>query len=82
MVGLMATSSKRVMPYPGLLHSKPLPLQWATADLHLCKRHSSTQRWRREWQTTSVSLLENPMNSVKRQKDRTPKDEFPRLVGA
>ena len=26
--------------------------------------------------------LENPMNSVKRQKDRTLKDEFPRLVGA
>ena len=26
--------------------------------------------------------LENPMNSVRRQKDRTLKDEFPRLVGA
>ena len=28
------------------------------------------------------SRLENPMNSVKRQKDRTLKEEFPRLVGA
>ena len=28
------------------------------------------------------SLLENPMNSMKRQKDRTLKDELPRLVGA
>ena len=28
------------------------------------------------------SYLENPMNSVKRQKDRTLKDELPRLVGA
>ena len=28
------------------------------------------------------SCLENPMNSIKRQKDRTLKDEFPRLVGA
>ena len=28
------------------------------------------------------SCLENPMNSMKRQKDRTQKDEFPRLVGA
>ena len=28
------------------------------------------------------SCLENPMNSVKRQKDRTLKDEFPRSVGA
>ena len=26
--------------------------------------------------------LENPMNSMKRQKDRTLKDEVPRLVGA
>ena len=26
--------------------------------------------------------LENPMNSMKRQKDRTPKDELPRSVGA
>ena len=28
------------------------------------------------------SCLENPMNSTKRQKDRTLKDEIPRLVGA
>ena len=28
------------------------------------------------------SCLENPMSSVKRQKDRTLKDEFPRSVGA
>ena len=28
------------------------------------------------------SCLENPMNSMKRQKDRTPKDEPPRSVGA
>ena len=28
------------------------------------------------------SCLENPMNSMKRQKDRTVKDEFPRSVGA
>ena len=28
------------------------------------------------------SLLENPMNSMKRQKVRTLKDEIPRLVGA
>ena len=28
------------------------------------------------------SCLKNPMNSVKRQKDRTLKDELPRLVGA
>ena len=28
------------------------------------------------------SCLENPMTSMKRQKDRTLKDELPRLVGA
>ena len=28
------------------------------------------------------SCLENPMNSMKRQKDMTLKDEFPRLLGA
>ena len=28
------------------------------------------------------SCLENPMNSMKRQKDRTWKDELPKLVGA
>ena len=28
------------------------------------------------------SYLENPLNSTKRQKDRTLKDELPRLVGA
>ena len=28
------------------------------------------------------SCLENPLNSMKRQKDRTLKDELPRLVGA
>ena len=28
------------------------------------------------------SILENPMNSMKRQKGRTLKDKLPRLVGA
>ena len=37
--------------------------------------------WKREWQTTSVLLPENPMNSIKRQKDKTLKDELPRSVG-
>ena len=35
----------------------------------------------REWQTTSVFCLENPMNSMKRQNDRILKGELPRLVG-
>ena len=32
--------------------------------------------------TPQYSCLENPMNSMKRQKDRTLKDELPRSVGA
>ena len=38
--------------------------------------------WRREWQTTSVFLPWEPMNSRKRQNDRIPKEELPRSVGA
>ena len=38
--------------------------------------------WRREWQITSVFLPWEPMNSMKRQKDKTLKDELPRSVGA
>ena len=38
--------------------------------------------WRREWQTISAFLLENPTYSMKREKDMTLKDELPRLVGA
>ena len=33
-------------------------------------------------ESLQYSYLENPMNSMKRQKDRTLKDELPRLVGA
>ena len=38
--------------------------------------------WRREWQTTLYSCLENPMNTMKRQNDRILKEELPRSVGA
>ena len=36
----------------------------------------------REWQTIQYSYPENPMNSIKRQKDRTLKDELQRSVVA
>ena len=41
-------------------------------------------QWKREWKTTSLhySCLENPMNSMKRQKNMTLKYELPRSVGA
>jgi len=38
--------------------------------------------WRRNGKPLQYSCLENPMNSMKRQKDRKLKDEFPRSVGA
>ena len=38
--------------------------------------------WRREWETTSVFLSREPHDSMKRQKDRTLKDELPRSVVA
>ena len=46
---------------------------------------SSDKTWstgKRNGKPLQYSCLENPMNSMKRQKDRTRKDELPRLVGA
>ena len=46
---------------------------------------SSDKRWatgERHSKPLQYSCLENPMKSMKRQKDRTLKEEFPRLVGA
>ena len=52
-------------------------------------RQVMVERSDRMWSTgegndipLQYSCLENPMNSMKRQKDRTLKDELPRLVGA
>ena len=53
-------------------------------------RQVMVERYDRMWSTgegngkpVQYSCLENPMNSMKRQKDsRTLKDEVPRLVGA
>ena len=38
--------------------------------------------WIRDGKLLQYSCLENPMNSMKRQKDRTLKDELPGSVGA
>ena len=45
---------------------------------------SSDKTWstgERNGKLLQYSCFENPMNSIKRQKDRTLKDELPRLVG-
>ena len=42
MVGLMATSSKGLMPYPGLLDPELLSQLQATADPYLLRRHSNS----------------------------------------
>ena len=60
-------------------------MQWgATQD-----RQVVVERSDRMWSTgegngkpLQYSFLENPMNSMKREKDRTLKDELPRSVGA
>ena len=56
----------------------------ATQDIRVV-----VERSHRVWSTgegngkpLQYSCLENPMNSIKRQKDRTLKDELPRSVGA
>ena len=38
--------------------------------------------WQGNGKPLQYSCLENPINSMKRQKDRTLKDKLPRLVGA
>ena len=46
---------------------------------------SSDKMWstgERSGKPLQYSCLENPMNSMKRQKDRTLKDELPRSIGA
>ena len=46
---------------------------------------SSDKTWstgERNGKPLQYSFLENPMNKMKRQNDRTLKDELPRLVGA
>ena len=49
---------------------------------HGAEVQQNVVHWRREWQTTSVFYLENPMNSMKRQNDRILKEELPRSVDA
>ena len=39
--GLMATTSKELMPWPCLLHPEPLPPQQSTADTYLLKESES-----------------------------------------
>ena len=52
----------------------------ANAFIHISDKTVSIGE--RNGKPLQYSCLENPMNSMKRQKDRTQKDEFPRLVGA
>ena len=56
----------------------------ATQDRQLVVE-SSEKMWstgERNGKPPQYSCFENPMNSMKRQTDRTLKDEFPRSVGA
>ena len=44
-------------------------------------QYSVVSHWEENGKPLQYSCLENPMNSKKRQKDRTLKDELPRFVG-
>ena len=44
MVGLMVTSTKKAVPYPGLQYPESILLQQAMADPYLRRRHSDTQQ--------------------------------------
>ena len=56
----------------------------ATQDKWIMVESSDKMKSPGEWngKPLQYSCLENPKNSMKRQKDRTLKDEFPRSVGA
>ena len=49
------------------------------AFIHISDKTSSIEEG--NGKPLQYSCLEDPMNSMKRQKDRTLKEEFPRLVG-
>ena len=54
----------------------------ATQDGHVMVESSNETLSAGERMANHFSILENPMNSKKRQKDRTLKDEIPRSLGA
>ena len=58
---------------------------WALTQDGWIMLESSDKMWSTEevkGKSLQHSCLENPMNSMERQKDMTLKDEHPRLVGA
>ena len=59
-------------------------LRRATQDRQVMLESADKMCYTREGNVKPLhhSCLENPMNSMKRQKDRTLKDELPRSVGA
>ena len=62
---------------------KPSHVCGATGDGQVMVERSDRMWFTREGNGKSLqySCLKNPMNSMKRRKDRTPKDELPRSVG-
>ena len=54
----------------------------ATQDGHGGEFWQNVIHWRRQWQTTSVFLPSEPHEQYQKAKNRTLKDELPRLVGA
>ena len=74
-------------------HTRTTALSNSMKPSHACRatpdRWVMVERSDRKWSTgegkskpLQYSCLENPMNSRKRQKDRIPKEELPRSLGA
>ena len=65
MVGLTVTASKRAYAIPRSAAPRALPLQQATADWYLCRRHSSTglaqSRWGL-WVLVQIRFCFSPLN--------------------
>ena len=67
-----------------VIHSLWSYMAWLTHDGWVMVE-SSEKKWsprEENGKPLQYSCLENPMNSMKRQKDRTLKDELPRSLGA
>ena len=63
---------------------KPSHTRGATQDRRVMEERSDRMWSTGEWngKPLQYSCLENPMNSMKRQNDRIPKEELPRSLGA
>ena len=78
------TSQSDLMDHSLVLLSETKPCVWGhpRREDHGGEVWQNVVHWRRDGKSLQYSCLENPMDSMKRQNDRIPKEELPRSVGA